>query len=414
MLFTRFPVTLKFRSRRAETCSEQTIDFDSEVNLFHYELQRIIGKGTYGRVRVVKHRKTGGLFALKYVDKHQCLKSGISANVVQERRLLENIRHPFIVNMHQAFQDPINCYFILDLMLGGHLGFHRLRMGSLSENSVRFFVAEISSALAYLHQNGICHRDVKPENILLDAQGHAHLTDFNVAIRYSTEELHTEVAGTMVYMAPEVLQRHGYSWQIDYWSLGVTAFECLFHGQRPFADKCRSVEILRKSIMTDTLVFPSEPKISQDGTAAIAMLLERDPSKRLGCQYLSRVQGQTQLRSHRWFRKIDWRKLDSKKLSPPFVPDNRVSNFEEPSVDDALHRRRRITINLDKKSPDLQYLEQRYAQQVVSLRQNLTNVSVSACTTLRRRRPPVRHISHILMTYLLRSVRGRKAQVYHT
>jgi len=361
MLFKRFPVALKFRSRRAETCSEQTIDFDGEVNLFHYELQHIIGKGTYGCVRIVKHRKTGNLFALKFVDKHQCLKSGISANVVQERRLLENIRHPFIVNMHQAFQDTINCYFILDLMLGGHLGFHRLRMGSLSENSVRFFVAEISSALAFLHQNGICHRDVKPENILLDAQGHAHLTDFNVAFHYSTAELNTEVAGTMVYMAPEVLQRHGYSWQIDYWSLGVTAFECLFHGQRPFADKCRSVEILRKSIMTDTLVFPSEPKISQDGIAAITMLLEKDPSKRLGCQYLSRTQGQMQLRSHRWFRKIDWKKLDSKKLLPPFVPDNRVSNFEKPSVDEVSNKRRRMTLSLDKRSPDLAYLEQSFS-----------------------------------------------------
>ncbi|KAF8518230.1 kinase-like domain-containing protein [Gautieria morchelliformis] len=353
--------------RRRPSCEHQTIDFEGDVNLFHFELLRVIGKGAYGRVRVVEHKTTGDLYALKYVDKTQCIKSRATAHLVQERLLLEEIHHPFIVNMYYAFQDPMNCYFILDLMLGGDLRFHSLRMGSLGEDAVRFYVAEISSALAYLHQNGICHRDVKPENILLDSQGHAHLTDFNVAFHYSETQLHVEVAGTMVYMAPEVIKRQGYSWQIDYWSLGVTAFECLFFGQRPFADKCKDVEKLRHSITDDKLVFPHAPRVSREGLLAIAALLERDPEKRLGCQSLSRRLGQSQLRNHRWFKKFDWKKLEARKLAPPFVPDVSASNFEDHEVDVGLgfdrrlaQGRRRVTFNPEKKAPEMRYLEQHF------------------------------------------------------
>lgn len=128
--------------RRHRRCEQKTaVDFEGEVNLFHFELLRIIGKGTYGRVRVVEHKKTGDLYALKYIDKARCVKSQATANIVQERILLEEIHHPFIVNMYYAFQgvqrpawcfplvclliafgvDAINCYFILDLMLGGDL-----------------------------------------------------------------------------------------------------------------------------------------------------------------------------------------------------------------------------------------------------------------------------------------------------
>lgn len=97
--------------------------------------------------------------------------------------------------------------------------------------------------------------DVKPDNILLDAQGHAHITDFNVAIHYSERRLHSSVAGSMAYMAPEVIGRKGYTWCIDWWSLGITAYELLF-GHRPFDG--RTAEKMRRSIMTDALKFPDD------------------------------------------------------------------------------------------------------------------------------------------------------------
>ncbi|KIJ51517.1 hypothetical protein M422DRAFT_26923 [Sphaerobolus stellatus SS14] len=309
------------------TAGPATTSFDhSSVTIRDFELQKVIGKGTYSRVRIVKHHKTGNLYALKYVDKQLCLRKNVADHIIQERSVLEQIKHPFIVNMHLAFQDDMNCYFVLDLMLGGDIRFQRHRAGTLGEDAVRFMVAEISSALAYLHQNGICHRDVKAENILLDSQGHAHLTDFNAAFRFTEGEYRREVVGTMVYMAPEMLDRKGYSWQIDYFSLGVTAYEYLF-GRRPFAYKCKEADAIKEAIMTEPLIFPGEKQVSREGISAIAALLEREPTQRLGCLNLVRRTGQIDLRSHRWFRKLDWKKLDTKRLVPPFIPIPRSTNL---------------------------------------------------------------------------------------
>jgi serine/threonine kinase 32 len=131
---------------------------------------------------------------------------------------------------------------------------HLERKGRLEEETVRFWVAELSEALDYLRKQRIIHRDLKPDNILLDAMGHAHITDFNVAIHYSERRLHTSVAGSMAYMAPEVVGRKGYSWNVDWWSLGVVAWELLFH-KRPFDG--RTAEKMTNSILKDSLKFPS-------------------------------------------------------------------------------------------------------------------------------------------------------------
>jgi serine/threonine kinase 32 len=149
-------------------------------------------------------------------------------------------------------------------MLIPSLTVHMERRGGIEEHVVRFWVAEIASAVEYLHQQRIIHRDLKPDNILLDAMGHAHITDFNVAIHYSERRMHTSVAGSMAYMAPEVLGRKGYTWHTDWWSLGITAYELLFQ-RRPFEG--RSVEKMTHSIMKDTLKFPENAvaKCSPEG-----------------------------------------------------------------------------------------------------------------------------------------------------
>jgi serine/threonine kinase 32 len=183
--------------------------------------------------------------------------------------------------MRYAFQDDENCFFVLDLMLGGDLRFHLDRRGPMPEAAIRLWVAELASAVEYLHRQRIIHRDIKPDNILLDSEGHAHLTDFNVAIHYSEKRLHTSIGGSMAYMAPEMLATResrsgrepvprGYTWCIDWWSLGVTAFE-LAYFRRPFDAK--SSEKMKELILTEPIRFePREGKQVNLSSACESML----------------------------------------------------------------------------------------------------------------------------------------------
>ncbi|KAI6025763.1 kinase-like domain-containing protein [Pisolithus orientalis] len=346
-------------------CSSQPIDFNSEVNLFHFDLHRAVGKGAFGKVRVVEHKKTKKLYALKYIDKSRCIRQKAVANIIQERRLLEEIDHPFVVNLRYAFQDDDNCFFVLDLMLGGDLRFHLDRKGHLSEEVVRFWVAELASALVYLHKRRIVHRDLKPDNILLDSDGHAHITDFNVAIHYSERRLHTSVAGSMAYMAPEVIGRKGYTWCADWWSLGVTTYELLFN-RRPFEG--RTTDRMTNSILKDAPKFPDGPNLRCSSAAVrfVQGLLERTVSERLGCK----PGGNTfeDIKNHPWMSSIDWAKLTSKQLQPPFVPDTRKANFDvSHELDEFLmvekpltHTKRKANLDLEKLKPELRQLEEQF------------------------------------------------------
>ncbi|KAL4063180.1 kinase-like protein [Scleroderma citrinum] len=308
----------------AVCCRPQPVDFEGDVNLFHFHLLRCVGKGAFGKVRMVQHKQTRELYALKYINKGKCVKMKAVSNIIQERRLLEEIDHPFVVNLRYAFQDDENCFFVLDLMLGGDLRFHLERLGALPEDTVRFYIAEIASALAFLHENRIMHRDLKPDNILLDARGHAHLTDFNIAVHFSERRPLTGVAGSMAYMAPEILAKRGYTYTIDWWSLGVCAYELLF-GRRPFRGKTNTE--LTHSISRDHLRFPEDAdrKCSRAGIQALKGFLERDPSRRLACKS---GDGFEELQKHAWFSSIDWHELDSKSIPPPFTPDAKKANFD--------------------------------------------------------------------------------------
>ncbi|KAF8640281.1 hypothetical protein AX16_010176 [Volvariella volvacea WC 439] len=343
-------------------CFSEPVDYDGEVTLYHFDLLRAVGKGAFGKVRIVEHKRTKKLYALKYIDKARCIRQKAVANVIQERRLLEEIDHPFVVNLRYAFQDDENCFFVLDLMLGGDLRFHLERKGHITEESVIFWVAELASALEYLHRKRIIHRDIKPDNILLDAEGHAHLTDFNVAIHYSERRLHTSVAGSMAYMAPQVVGRKGYSWQIDWWSLGVTAYELLFH-KRPFDGK--SAERMTQSILKDTVKFPegASSQCSEAGLSALKGFLDRDPKTRLGCQ-----PEMADVKQHPWFASIDWEKLQKKECKPPFTPDMKHANFDvSHELDEFLmvekpltHTKRKANTDLDKLKPELRQLEEQF------------------------------------------------------
>lgn len=297
------------------------IDLDGEVELNHFMLLRSVGKGAFGKVRVVQHRGRKKIYALKYINKAKCIQMRAVENIIQERRLLEEVENNFICNLRYAFQDDENLFMVLDLMLGGDLRFHLDRMGSFTPQMLRVYVAELSCGLAYLHSRKIVHRDLKPDNILLDSQGHAHLTDFNIAVRFRDDKPLTAVAGSMAYMAPEILMKKGYFSSIDWWSLGVIIYE-LYLGKRPF--KAKSNEGLQSTILNDPIVFPPK-RLDSKLVDLIQQFLIRDISSRLGTKESG---GVIRIHNHPFFYGMDWNLVEQKKLTPPFVPDSKKSNFD--------------------------------------------------------------------------------------
>ncbi|KAI7899578.1 kinase-like domain-containing protein [Cokeromyces recurvatus] len=304
-------------------CKEEPVDLLSEVQLSHFILLRSVGKGAFGKVRVVQHKGNKKLYALKYINKDKCIQMKAIDNILSERKLLEHINFNLIVNLRYAFQDDENLFMVLDLMLGGDLRFHLDRLGTLPEKYVQFYAAEIALSINYLHNKNIIHRDLKPDNILLDEKGHAHLSDFNIAVGINQKRIKplTAIAGSLAYISPEILNKQGYSFSVDWWSLGIVIYELLY-GQRPF--KAKSNEELQKSIMSDPIEFPIEPKVSPEAVSFIQGLLNRNISQRLGVGEL----GLQHLKAHPWMKNIDWNILATKTISAPFIPDEKKSNFD--------------------------------------------------------------------------------------
>ncbi|KAG8169852.1 hypothetical protein KVR01_000597 [Diaporthe batatas] len=294
------------------------VEFDGEVNLNHFRLLRVVGRGAFGKVRIVERKDTNLSFALKYIRKDEVVRSESVRNIIRERRMLEHVNHPFICNLRYSFQDIEYMYLVVDLMSGGDLRFHISRK-TFTEDAVRFWIAELGCALRYIHGQGIIHRDVKPDNVLLDADGHVHLTDFNVASDIIPGKVLTSKSGTLAYLAPEVYAGHGYDRRADWWSLGVLFYECIYN-KRPFEGN--SENALSTVIQAANPKYPiTQPPVSLLCLYAIKDALTADPNKRMGRTWESFTQ-------HDFFRVINFEALERKEVEPVFVPSSEKTNFD--------------------------------------------------------------------------------------
>ncbi|KAM4062969.1 kinase [Hirsutella rhossiliensis] len=294
------------------------VDLTGEVNLNHFRLLRVVGRGAFGKVRIVERKDTGLSFALKYIRKDEVVKSESVRNIVRERRMLEHVNHPFICNLRYSFQDIEYMYLVVDLMSGGDLRFHISRK-TFTEEAVRFWIAELGCALRYIHGQGIIHRDVKPDNVLLDADGHVHLTDFNVASDVIPKRVLTSKSGTLAYLAPEVYAGKGYDVRADWWSLGVLFYECIYN-KRPFDGSNEAT--LSQQIQGNRPKYPvTQPPVSLTCLYAIRAALDPNPNTRLGSTWESFIHND-------FFQELDFDMLEQKQIEPTFVPSSDKTNFD--------------------------------------------------------------------------------------
>ncbi|XP_038947875.1 serine/threonine-protein kinase 32B isoform X2 [Rattus norvegicus] len=175
-------------------------DENEEVNFDHFQILRAIGKGSFGKVCIVQKRDTKKMYAMKYMNKQKCVERDEVRNVFRELQIMQGLEHPFLVNLWYSFQDEEDMFMVVDLLLGGDLRYHLQQNVHFTEGAVKLYVCELALALEYLQRYHIIHRDIKPDNILLDEHGHVHITDFNIATVLKGTEKASSMAGTKPYM----------------------------------------------------------------------------------------------------------------------------------------------------------------------------------------------------------------------
>ncbi|RKO87241.1 kinase-like domain-containing protein, partial [Blyttiomyces helicus] len=188
-----------------------------------FDILNTLGTGSFGRVHLVKQRKTGKHYAMKVLRKSEIVKLKQVEHTLNEKHILEKLDFPFLVSLLGTFQDSTNVYFILEYVQGGELFTYLRKSGRFSNNIARFYAAEVVMAFEYLHASDIVYRDLKPENLLIDHKGHIKITDFGFAKQVA--DVTWTLCGTPDYLAPEIIQSKGYGRAVDWWALGVLIYE---------------------------------------------------------------------------------------------------------------------------------------------------------------------------------------------
>lgn len=277
-------------------------------------LMKVIGKGSYGKVMLVRHKNEGdgAYYAMKMLRKENVIKRNQVEHTKTERHVLEAVSHPFIVNLYYAFQTPKKLYFVLEYCPGGELFFHLSRAGRFSEGRCRFYASELLLAIEYLHRLNIIYRDLKPENVLLDADGHVKLTDFGLSKEGIQDNFSAKsMCGTPEYLAPEILERQGHGKAVDWYSLGALMYEMLT-GLPPFYTRDR--EKLFERIRRGDLSYPTY--ISALAKSLLVSLLHISPSQRLGG---GDGDGE-EVKTHPFFAGMDWVRIQQRRTDTPFKP----------------------------------------------------------------------------------------------
>ena len=295
-------------------------DIKSKINLTDFKKLRLIGIGSYGKVYVVSSKADSNkLYAVKILNKKDIEKDNLLKNIQTEKKIMEQINHPFIMKLDYAFQSEKRLFLFTQFMSGGDLSHHLYKENLFSEEKTKFYAAEIILALEHLHSKNYIYRDLKPENIAIDNDGHIKLIDFGLCKLLNNKNDTYSICGSPEYVAPEVIFDDKYDNKVDIWSLGVIIYEML-SGYLPF--KIKENKITKDIYKEKIKMFKYFSKEAKD---LIKNLLVINPKKRLSI---------IQIKKHKFFKGINWCSVEKKELTPQFIPNVNITNLYEYFTDE--------------------------------------------------------------------------------
>ncbi|XP_035514516.1 serine/threonine-protein kinase N2-like [Morone saxatilis] len=297
-----------------------------KMQLEDYKYISVLGRGHFGKVLLAEFKKTGKLYAIKALKKKDIVTRDEVDSLMSEKRIFEMInasRHPFLVNLHGCFQTSDHVCFVMEYLPGGDLMIH-IHNNVFTEAQTRFYSACVVLGLEFLHLNKIIYRDLKLDNLLMDADGFVKITDFGLCKEGMGHGDRTSTfCGTPEFLAPEVLTDDNYTRAVDWWGMGVLIYEMLV-GESPFPGE--DEEEVFDSIVNDDVQYPGS--LPPGAVSVIQKLLKKNPLKRLGAG----ERDANEVKGEKFFETIDWEALLAKKVKPPFLPSIKesvdVSNFD--------------------------------------------------------------------------------------
>ena len=268
-----------------------------------------LGKGSFGEVYLVKKVNSEEIYAMKVLRKERIMGQNLLKYAIAERNVLKASNHPFIVKLHYAFQTSTKLFLVIEYCPNGDLAKHLLIEKRFKEPRAKFYICEVLLALEDLHKRDIIFRDLKPDNVVLDKDGHCKLTDFGLSKEGVRENFYAQsFCGSIAYLAPEMLKKQGHGKAVDWYLLGVLFYEMLV-GVTPYFTTKK--EDIFYNIEYGDLKIPNF--VSKEAGELLERLLERNPNKRLG----GSIKDGLEIKEHPYFKDVDWKKMYEKKLKPP-------------------------------------------------------------------------------------------------